>query len=164
MHKLVTLAVAAMLGIALSACGATSPAVPGSSAEPTSGAAAGPTSDTMTEPTSGTTASNVGEITINDIQAAANDYYGQNVTVNGDVGQVYNELAFTVSDTSAAAGPLLVITPNSVSVSPGESVKISGTVQQLNVEQIQQDLGITLSPNVADLAGQPVLIADQING
>jgi hypothetical protein len=184
MKNLAKPAFALMLGLSLAACGAASPATPSSAGEtasalqptvaaaatsiqPTVAAAATAIQPTVAalEPTvaaAATAVSDSVEATINQIATAADEWFGKPVTISGDVAQVYNDRAFAVNDTSG--GPLLVIIPSGAALSQGQSVEVSGTVQQLDVAQIEQQLGITLDPSLSGMAGQPVIIADQVNG
>lgn len=103
---------------------------------------------------------------VSNVDDNAENYYGQNVTVQGDVIQVYNGTMFRIDDPELFGGDdVLVLAPNGgTSVAEGQRLEISGTVQQYDQTEIEQALGIDIDDALmTELDGQPVIVAESVS-
>ena len=93
---------------------------------------------------------------ISEILADPDQFIGQEVTVSGEVERVYDQHTFLVGDDK-----LLVVrrsTDPEVFVEP--TAYVTGTVRALDTAELEQQLGISLPPEVADR--DEVLVADEV--
>ena len=105
--------------------------------------------------------------TIPDVEANAEAFYGQTVTLEGSVGDPVGEQAFVLFEDQliGVGGRVLVVQPDlDAATFDAEAVRVTGTVQPLDVETLQNESGVTLDPNLlAEYQDLPVLIADDIS-
>jgi hypothetical protein len=90
---------------------------------------------------------------------------GQTVTVTGPVTNIYSAILFSVDDAIGDGNGVLVMAPTaSFTVGEGQVVEASGILQQFEIAQLEQSLGIDLDDAaLAEFSGRPVLIADQVS-
>jgi hypothetical protein len=116
----------------------------------------------------------VASATVSEILANPAAYFGQTVTVVGDVDDVLGPRAFTIDDDDLLSDDELPV----VSARPmqdrlggpfdptplgGRAVWIRGTVHQFNLGAFEDRLGLDLDDDrFAEFAGQPAIIADSI--
>ncbi|MGF1534986.1 MAG: hypothetical protein ACFB4J_00690 [Elainellaceae cyanobacterium] len=97
----------------------------------------------------------------------AQQYLGERVTVRGIVQGMVGPAAFIMQEESLFTSPeLLVINAARSPVElPDESeidLQVTGVLQRLSVEEIQQTYGTQLDPRLSEYEGKPVIIADAI--
>lgn len=155
MDKLRNIAIALVLGLALTACAET-----GASQDPNSpGAISQPTAE--------------GEIineeandagSVSNVDDDAESFYGQNVTVTGPVIEIYSDQLFRIDDPEILGGDdVLVFFADGMAPAEGAMVEVSGVVQQYNQSELEQTLGIDIDDALGTtLDGQPVIVADQV--
>lgn len=156
MEKLRNIAIALVLGLALTACaetgGSQDPNAPGAITQPTAEA-----DDMLNEE-----ANDSG--TVSDVDDDAESFYGQSVTVTGPVIEVYNGQMFRIDDPEILGGDdVLVLFPSGAAPAEGVTVEVSGVVQQYNQSELEQTLGIDIDDALGTtLDGQPVIVAEQV--
>jgi hypothetical protein len=94
-------------------------------------------------------------------------FYGQTVTITGDVIEVVDQQSFRLGDPELMGGDdLLVLMPAAgamSAVADGESVMVTGVVQQFDQTELESALGIDIDDVLAtELDGQPVIVAEQV--
>ncbi len=180
MKKIISSGIALALAGALAACGAGAntdspaagdenlPAGQTAVAEPGLPAPGGDSGDGVTQPTA--EADDVGEEGQASVSAIDDDpeaFYGQTVTIMGDVTEVVDGQSFRLGDPEPLGGDdLLVLMPSTgamSSVADGDSVTVTGVVQQFDQTELESALGIDIDDVLAtELDGQPVIVADQV--
>ena len=113
--------------------------------------------------------------TVSEIEDEPEQYIGQNVTVSGEVADVYGAGAFTIGGGDFFGEELLIIVPTSARVSgssqssakvaEGDIVQVSGQVVRSVVAEIENDydLGFDLDDYDIDYEREePALIANQL--
>lgn len=103
--------------------------------------------------------------TIDDITGSAEEYFGQTVTVSGEVERSWVPGAFEM-------GGLLVIVPSDVDVQGGggaittevenDVAQVTGTVTEYVVADIEAEYGVDLDADIDYSEGQPAVIAETI--
>lgn len=104
------------------------------------------------------------------------EFYGQTVTVNGPVARTVESIAYViVSDQTMDNGEaledvgllanqgVLVVDRGGANVNEGQNSQVTGVVQQFNLEQFEEDYGVTFeNPNnevYSSFEGRPAIIA-----
>jgi hypothetical protein len=177
MKKIISSGLALALAGALAACGAggantDSPAAGDENVPAGQTAIAEPglpaPGDGVTQPTA--EADDVGEEGAASVSAIDDDpeaFYGQTVTITGDVIEVVDQQSFRLGDPEPLGGDdLLVLMPATgamSAVADGESVMVTGVVQQFDQTELESALGIDIDDMLAtELDGQPVIVAEQV--
>lgn len=99
-------------------------------------------------------------------------YYGQQVTVVGEIQDLYTTRVFKISDQTVGQ-ELLVITPEPLSeqqaaeaeelLEDNADVRVAGTVRQLVIAEVEEELSIDLDEQVeVEFRNKPVLIANNV--
>ncbi len=100
------------------------------------------------------------------------DYYGQEVTVAGEIQDVYNRRVFTLSD-QMIGDELYVVLPQDLTMEQldeaeelledNADVEATGTVQSMRIIDIEQEFGLEVPEEVEIEFGEarPVVIADR---
>jgi hypothetical protein len=179
MKKILTAGLAGLLAAALAACGGAStttdspvagdenPAAAATAAQPgIEGGATGGDS-AVTQPTANADeAMEEGEVSVSAIDDDPEAFYGQSVTIMGDVIEVVNPQYFRLGDPELLGGDdLLVLMPSAATagLTDGQQVMVTGTVQQFDQTELESLLGIDIDDVLAtELDGQPVIVADQV--
>ncbi|HEU5091020.1 MAG TPA: hypothetical protein VFT99_26395 [Roseiflexaceae bacterium] len=144
-------------------------------ANPTGAASLSPTTGT-TDATGGDTAVPVpgatGQVTVADIEANADTYVGQQVTVVSTPREMLSSRVFRLSDSQPSdssggtSDELLVIgaTDNMINDSLlNQPVQVTGVVTKLNISELETQLGITLDESLlSKYVDQPVLVATSV--
>lgn len=140
---------------------AASTAVPGLEETAASGAAVAATVVATAGPGLQATAETAAGTTVEELSAML----GERVTVNGPVTDIYSAVLFKVDDAIGDGNGVLVIAPTtSFTVGQGQEVEATGVVQQFELTQLEQTLGVDLDDAaMAEFSGRPVLIAEQVN-
>jgi hypothetical protein len=184
MKKIISSGLTLALTAALGACGAGGantdsptagdenvPAGQTAIAEPGLPEPGGDSGDGVTQPTA--EADDVGEEGQASVSAIDDDpeaFYGQTVTLTGDVVEVVDQQSFRIGDPEPLGGDdLLVLMPSQAAaasaVSDGQSVMVTGIVQQFDQTELESALGIDIDDALAtELDGQPVIVAEQVGG
>ncbi|MDQ4077182.1 MAG: hypothetical protein M3220_13150, partial [Chloroflexota bacterium] len=100
------------------------------------------------------------EPTIASLVEDLDEWSGQTVTVRGEVGRTVGRNAFTLTEEGDRVG---VVSRRGLrrALEEGENVEITGTVDEFDREEIEDELGIELSDDAAEeLEGIPVIIAE----
>jgi hypothetical protein len=170
MKKIISSGLALALAGALAACG-TGGANTDSPAAGDENVPAGQTAIAepgVTQPTA--EADDVGEEGAASVSAIDDDpeaFYGQTVTIMGDVTEVVDQQSFRIDDPEPLGGDdLLVLMPSTGAmgaVADGESVTVTGVVQQFDQTELESALGIDIDDVLAtELDGQPVIVAQEV--
>ncbi len=128
-----------------------------------------------------------GSVTVDEILESPRQYYGQRVTITGEVGDILSSRSFVVragamapgaetmvpgAETTAvgeipvvAARPL--VGPDGRALGPTDLmervVRVTGTVHQFNIRAFEDRLGIDLpDTSLSAFAGRPAIIASQV--
>lgn len=154
----------------------------------------GQTSGEETVP-SGEEAESAGQaraITVADLTDNPSEFYGQTVTVSGPIGRIVEPNVFVMVseqamdqsggdvniDTLTEQG-VLVAGGGDLNVSEGQSVQVTGQIQQFDVNQFEEELGTQFDQNndvysafsgsavggnsdTSDGGGRPAIIADSV--
>lgn len=100
------------------------------------------------------------------------NYYKKQVTVEGEVQDVYTNRVFKISD-EAIGDELLVITKEPLTaeqaaeaeelLGDNANVKVQGTVRELVLADIEREFDLDLSPELeVEFRNKPVLVADNV--
>ena len=112
--------------------------------------------------------------TVDRITDSPESFYGQDVAVIGEIGDVLGPRSFTLEDDDLLFDEEMTIVSNrplvgrdgavlSLEALSGRRALVTGTVHQLNVSAFEERLGIDLADDdFADRAGQPAMIARSI--
>ncbi|NJN17768.1 MAG: hypothetical protein HC822_16600 [Oscillochloris sp.] len=102
---------------------------------------------------------------LSDVDDDAEELYGQNVTVTGEVVEAYNDQMFRIEEAELLAGDdVLVFFPAGAAPVEGSVVEVSGVVQEFNESELEQNLGIQIDDALGlNFTDQPVIVADQVN-
>lgn len=137
-------------------CLATAPAVP-------------VTGEEAVEPTPGAEgrAAPPGAVTLTDITDNPERFFGQTVTVDGEVNVVHSPNAFTIAeDATLDLGEILVLHDRPLTRELREEVervRVTGTVREFTRTEIERDLGLELDDQLAeDFEGRPVIVARSV--
>lgn len=110
----------------------------------------------------GTTAEDVVE------QPAA--YYGNQVTVVGEVSKIYSPRAFALESGGLLDESILVVTKTPIQVlapmtlEEGNDIAVTGVVQQMVVADVERDIGWDLEAGIeTEHQGKPVIVAQNIS-
>lgn len=109
--------------------------------------------------------------TVDDITSDPAKYYGQQVTVSGEVDDIYGTTSFSIGG-EGFAEELLVIVPPEAAVEDarqGEAlyleddlVQVSGTVREYIVADIEQEFGFELETEIEYEEQEPAVVAETI--
>lgn len=110
---------------------------------------------------------NVG-VTLDDLEDDPATYYGQTVTVSGEVEEAFGPQVFRFEGTDLGSGVLVVIPsvaqvtgtrPGDPSYYPDDVVQVTGTVRKYVKAEIEREFGLTLSPELdVDLEAEGAII------
>lgn len=112
---------------------------------------------------------NVG-VTIADVEQDPEQYFGQTVTVSGEINDVWGPDVFTIGG-EGFAGALLIIVPESaqfVGVSEAEPVEeddivqITGTVEEYIIAEIESEYGFTPEYDIEYEEREPAVVATTV--
>lgn len=119
----------------------------------------------------GSTSSEV-EVSLRELTRTPDQYYGKRITVNGTVGRVIEPNTFALTSEEAAESDesfeveaaLVAGREGSVpSLSEGQRVSVTGEVQRLNLEEIEQELDVNLDDSLyANYEEKPVVLPGSI--
>ncbi|MFH7024894.1 MAG: hypothetical protein ACHBN1_05700 [Heteroscytonema crispum UTEX LB 1556] len=106
-----------------------------------------------------------GQITQN-----ARKFYGKEVAVQGEVGNIQSPVLFTLNKEQLIGGedlPVLLKTAPTVAINQGQKVAVVGEVRQFVANEIERDFNLTWDSNVkrqmeAQYNKKPVLIATEV--
>lgn len=113
--------------------------------------------------------------TVNEITETPNAFIGRQVTVSGEIKEVYGPRAFTIKSPDPSSGELLVVTAEDFPSIPDRSqraeeikedfVQITGKVRRYIPEEIQQEIGAALDPKIESEypVSHPVVIAESLH-
>jgi hypothetical protein len=113
-------------------------------------------------------------VTVDQITNDPASFYGQTVTVSGEMGQAVGQHMFTVRDDDFLfAEEITVIMPQPLldrqgqGLDPGQfgdrHVRVTGTVRELDVEMLGQELGMQLDASqLQGWAGGPAIVASSV--
>lgn len=123
------------------------------------------------------------EVSLSAITDQPTEFYGQTVTVSGPVARIAepNKAYVIVSDQTMSGGGealedvgvlanqgVLVVDQSGVSVSEGQSPQVTGVVEQFNLDQIEEDYGVTFeNPNnevYSAFEGRPAIVVGAEGG
>jgi hypothetical protein len=123
------------------------------------------------------------EVSLSAITDQPTEFYGQTVTVSGPVARIAepNKAYVIVSDQTMDGGEaledvgvlanqgVLVVDQSGVSVSEGQSPQVTGVVEQFNLDQIEEDYGVSLeNPRNNEVysafEGQPAIVVGAEGG
>lgn len=100
------------------------------------------------------------------------EFYGEQVTLTGDIGKTVGQQSFTINSPNFLQGDLLVISKESLGpiggsgesgISEEERVLITGIVREFRIREIEKELGEDLVDNTfADWEGKPVVLAENV--
>ncbi len=111
-------------------------------------------------------------IGISDITENPQEYYGQDVNVSGEVGEILRPRAFTIgTQDEAAGGTLLVVGAREMSqilegqeLEGNEVAQVQGTVREFNITEIEDEIGADLDDGAfEEFEGEPVIVADTVD-
>jgi hypothetical protein len=99
-------------------------------------------------------------------------YYGQQVTVRGEIQDVYTSRVFKISDQTIGQ-ELLIITPKPLSqrqvdeaedlLEDNADVRATGTIRQLVLSEVESELSLDLDEQIeVEFENKPVLIANSL--
>ncbi|MGE3268171.1 MAG: hypothetical protein AB7P40_05450 [Chloroflexota bacterium] len=120
------------------------------------------------------TATAPGPATVESIASRPTAFNGQTVTVGGYVERTFNQQAFILTDGDLLLPErVLVVTPQEAAGLPDTTgtrglstdgyIWVSGTVQEFNQADFEQQMGVTLNDSqFGDWAGQPAIIARSV--
>lgn len=110
-------------------------------------------------------APNVGA-TVGEIENNPAQYFGQQVTVSGEVDDVYGS-AFTIGG-EGFGGELLIVVPTSAPLTGARAgtspymqddiVQVTGTVREYLVGEIEDEFGLSLSPDIEYEEQEPAVV------
>lgn len=113
----------------------------------------------------GTTTTTVEEVDENPLR-----FYGERVTLNGEVDEVFSDRAFELEGMGVWwDDQILVVTRAPVVIGGAglendDEILVSGTVRPLTIVEIEREIGWDLDPQIeARFTNKPVLIADSIS-
>ena len=112
-------------------------------------------------------------VNLEDVVQNPEGYYGQVVSVRGEVDQNMGTRGVTIETVGLADDELLVVSRDAlvgVGGGPGDAlynqdddVRVSGVVREFSIVQLEQELGIDLDDkDYQEFEGKPVIIADSI--
>ncbi len=121
------------------------------------------------------------DVSLSAITDQPTEFYGQTVTVSGPVARVVESNAYViVSDQTMENGEVLddvgvlanqgvlVVDPSGANVSQGQNAQVTGVVQRFDLEQIEQDYGVTFeNPNnevYSAFDGRPAIVVGSGGG
>ncbi len=114
------------------------------------------------------------EVSLRELTRTPDQYYGERITVNGTVGRVIEPNTFALTSEEAAESDesfeveaaLVVGREGSVpSLSEGQRVSVTGEVQRLNIEEIEQKLDVNLDDSLyANYEEKPVILPGSVEG
>lgn len=123
------------------------------------------------------------EVSLSAITDQPTEFYGQTVTVSGPVARIAepNKAYVIVSDQTMSGGGealedvgvlanqgVLVVDQSGVSVSEGQSPQVTGVVEQFNLQQFEEDYGVTFeNPNnevYSAFEGRPAIVVGAEGG
>ncbi len=110
---------------------------------------------------------------ISNITENPQEYYGQDVTVSGEVGELIGPNAFTIGNQDeAAGGTLLVVGANELSqileegqeLEGNEVAQVQGTVREFIVAEIEDEIGYGLDDGLfEEFEGDPAIVANAVD-
>jgi hypothetical protein len=110
---------------------------------------------------------------ISDITENPQEYYGQDVNVSGEVGELIGPNAFTIGTQDAAAGGTLLVVgakqlPNVIEggeeLASDDVVQARGTVREFNVTEIEDEIGYGLDDGLfEEFEGEPAIVANAVD-
>lgn len=109
---------------------------------------------------------------VDNISEKPANFWGQRVTISGEVDEVFGERAFELEDDLdfMFEDKVLVLTKSPVRFGPDQlgdddDVLVSGTIKRFVAAEIERELGWGLAPHlqVEDWDQKPVLVADSVN-
>jgi hypothetical protein len=101
-------------------------------------------------------------------------YYGQRVTLTGNVGSILGSRAFTLDAPGVAVNKLLIISKTPIEpiggsgleysmFQPSERVQIKGHVEYFSIQDVENELNADLVNSVfLPWEGRPVIVADEV--
>jgi hypothetical protein len=103
--------------------------------------------------------------TVSNINEQPESYYGQEVTVTGDVVELESTYAFELDDPALLGGDtLLVVGGEDMTVTEGETVQVTGTVRQFNLTEVESETGFDLEDELfTDFGDRPVIVASSVS-
>ena len=113
---------------------------------------------------------NIG-VTIDEVEQDPQQYFGQTVTVSGEINDVYGSNAFTIGG-EGFAGALLVVVPSNAEITGVDVidtpdmddaiVQVSGTVREFVISEIEADYGLTFETEIDYEEQEPAVVAESI--
>lgn len=121
------------------------------------------------------------QVSLSAITDQPTEFYGQTVTVNGPVARVVEPNAYVIvsdqtmengevmDDVGALANQgMLVVNSGGSSVNEGQNSQVTGVVQQFNLQQFEQDYGVTFeNPDdevFSAFEGRPAIVVGSAGG
>lgn len=96
-------------------------------------------------------------------------YIGQSVTLSGEVEEVFGQQAFRLEPDERFGQGLLVVTQGPVvlgtkNLEDGLELRVTGTVRQLEIVELEREMGWDLDPEIeAEFAQKPILVAQTVS-
>jgi hypothetical protein len=89
---------------------------------------------------------------------------GKTVTISGDIQRQVSPQAFTIqSDEFVNGQEVLVVNANKVPIVEGTLTRVTGTVRDLTIVDVEKEYGFDLDPGLeAQIREQPVIVATQV--
>ncbi len=113
---------------------------------------------------------NIG-VTVGDVEQDPEQYFGQTVTVSGEINDVYGLNTFTIGG-EGFAGSLLIVVPDDAQITGVDVidtpdmddaiVQVTGTVREYVIAEIENEFGIDLVPEIEYEEMEPAVVADAI--
>ncbi len=102
--------------------------------------------------------------TVSNINEDPEAYYGQEVSVIGDVVELVSTNVFQLDDPALLGGDtVLVVLGEGMTVVEGETVQVMGTVRQFNLTEVEGEMGFDLEDELfTDYEGSPAIVASSI--
>ena len=111
-------------------------------------------------------------VTLEELTRRPERFYGEQVIVNGRVGQTISPNAFSLTSADAAdsdeafevEAALVAGDEGSIpDLSEGQRVRVTGEVQRFNLEEVEQELGVNLDDDrYADFEEKPMILPETV--
>lgn len=140
----------------------------------TTGAAVPTTADVREDTLVVPDADTSGTVTVSDILANPDEYANTTVTVEGEIDRVLSPRAFVLDQEGTVAGDeILIITQTPITppaesadlnpFSETDSVRVTGTVRQLVIAEVEQDFGLDLETEIeTEFEDQTMIAASNV--
>lgn len=101
-------------------------------------------------------------VTVEDITENPARWVGKVATVRGEIESVHGPGLFTL-EAPGANDDMLVYTPDSGPVQPGEQVWVTGPVRILAASEVERELGLHLAPELEiEFESRPVMMSADV--